>query len=46
MRPTGKAMAFTGVNVDKVVAGKIVEHGGAANLLGPLLAAGALAVQA
>ena len=33
MQPTGKALTFTGVNLDKVVAGKIVEHGGAANLL-------------
>lgn len=26
-----------GVNIDKVVNGKIVEHGGAANLLEPLM---------
>ena len=44
MKPTGKAVAFTGVNVDKVVDGRIVEHGGAANLLGPLLETGALQV--
>jgi len=44
MRPTGKPVAFTGVNVDRVVNGKIVEHGGAANLLEPLLQVGALKV--
>ncbi len=42
--PTGKTLEFTGVNVDRVVAGKIVEHGGAANMLGPLLEAGAIAI--
>ena len=30
------------VNVDKVVAGKIVEHGGAANMLEPFLEVGAI----
>lgn len=44
MRPTGKAVVFTGVNIDRVVNGKIVEHGGAANLLGPLLEIGAIKV--
>lgn len=39
---TGAAMRATAVNVDRVVDGRIVEHGGAANLLGPLLAAGAV----
>jgi predicted ester cyclase len=42
MKPTGKALVFTGVNIDRFVDGRIVEHGGAANLLGPLLSAGAL----
>lgn len=42
--PTDREVAFTGVNVDRVVDGKIVEHGGAANLLGPLLAIGAIRV--
>lgn len=42
MRPTGKPLVFTGVNVDRVVGGRIVEHGGAANMLGPFLEAGAL----
>lgn len=42
--PTGRKVAFTGVNVDRVVDGKIVEHGGAANMLGPLLEIGAIQV--
>ena len=42
MKPTGKPVAFTGVNVDRVVKGRIVEHGGAANMLGPLLEIGAV----
>ena len=37
MKPTGKTIIFTGVNVDRVRGGKIIEHGGAANLLNPLL---------
>lgn len=40
--PTGKVVTYTGVNIDKVVDGRIVEHGGAANLLGPLLGIGAI----
>ncbi len=40
--PTGKTLVYTGVNVDRVVDGLIVEHGGAANMLGPLLDAGAI----
>jgi predicted ester cyclase len=42
MKPTGKRVEISGVNVDRVVGGRIVEHGGAANLLGPLLAIGAI----
>ena len=42
MKPTGKPITFTGVNVDRIKNGKILEHGGAANLLEPLLKAGAL----
>jgi len=42
--PTGRQVVFTGVNVDRVVDGKIVEHGGAANMLGPLLEIGAIRV--
>jgi predicted ester cyclase len=44
IKPTGKQVVFTGVNVDRVVDGRIVEHGGAANMLGPLLEIGALKV--
>lgn len=43
MKPTGKPITFTGVNVDRIIDGKIVEHGGAANLLDPLLKAGVIA---
>jgi predicted ester cyclase len=42
MAPTHKPLVFTGVNVDRVVDGKMVEHGGAANMLEPFLTAGAL----
>jgi hypothetical protein len=35
---------MTAVNVDRVVDGLIVEHGGAANMLEPLLEAGAIRV--
>lgn len=42
MKPTGRSLVFTGVNVDRVRDGRIVEHGGAANMLEPLLEAGAL----
>jgi predicted ester cyclase len=42
MKPTGKPITYTGVNVDRVRDGKIIEHGGAANLLNPLLDAGVI----
>lgn len=42
MEPTGEQLEFTGVNLDRVVDGKIVEHGGAANMLQPFLEAGSL----
>jgi predicted ester cyclase len=44
IKPTGKTVTYTGVNIDRVVDGRIVEHGGAANLLGPLLEIGAVRV--
>ena len=40
--PTGEKITYTGVNVDRLKDGKIIEHGGAANLLGPLLEAGVI----
>jgi predicted ester cyclase len=42
IRPTQRMIETTAVNVDRVVAGRIVEHGGAANLLEPLLEIGAI----
>lgn len=42
MKPTGKAITFTGVNVDLIKDGKIIEHGGAANLLEPLMKSGVI----
>lgn len=42
MKPTGKPITFTGVNVDRIKEGKIIEHGGAANLFDPLLKAGVI----
>lgn len=44
MRPTGKRVEMTAVNIDRVVDGRIVEHGGAANLLWPLLEIGAVRI--
>jgi predicted ester cyclase len=44
MRPTGKSVEITGVNLDRVVDGRIVEHGGAANMLEALLAIGAVRI--
>jgi predicted ester cyclase len=42
IKPTGKAVEITVVNIDRVVDGRIVEHGGAADLLGPFLKIGAI----
>ncbi len=44
IKPTGKMVRYTGVNIDRVVNGRIVEHGGAANMLGPLLEIGAVRI--
>ena len=44
IKPTGKQLVLHGVNVDKVMHGRIVEHGGAADMLLPLLQAGAVHV--
>ena len=37
IKPTHEKITIYGVNIDRVVNGKIVEHGGAANLLEPLI---------
>lgn len=44
MRPTGKRLEMTAVNIDRVVDGRIVEHGGAANLLEPFLEIGVVRI--
>lgn len=44
IEPTGKVLTYTGVNINRIKDGKIVEHGGAANMLGPLLEVGAIKV--
>lgn len=31
MKPTGKKLTFTGVDIDRIANGKIIEHGGAMN---------------
>ena len=33
IKPTGKRLVFTGVDIDKVIDGLIVEHGGAVNTI-------------
>lgn len=40
IKPTGKRLVFTGVNIDKVIDGLIVEHGGAVNTFETLFEAG------
>ena len=44
IKPTHKPIEIHGINIDKVVDGKIVEHGGSANLLEPLLNIGGISV--
>ena len=44
IKPTGKEIMVTGVNMDKIVDGKIVEHGGAANMFEGLLDIGAIEI--
>ena len=38
--PTGKVIEITGVNIDRIINGKIIEHGGAANTFESFLEAG------
>jgi predicted ester cyclase len=42
MKPTGKPITFTGVNVNRIKDGKIIEHGGAVNMFDPLMKAGVI----
>jgi len=44
MKPTGRPVCYTGVNIEKVENGRISEHGGAANLLLQRLEIGAVTV--
>lgn len=44
IKPTGSRIEVTGVNIDKVIDNKIVEHGGAANLFDGLLEMGAIKI--
>ena len=40
IEPSGKRLRFTGINIDRVAEGKILEHAGAVNTLETLLEAG------
>lgn len=40
IKPTGKRLVFTGINIDKVNNGLIIEHSGAVNTFETLLEAG------
>ncbi len=44
IKPTGKLIVVTGVNIDRIMDGRIVEHGGAANLFEGLLNIGAIKI--
>ncbi|WP_297690908.1 ester cyclase [uncultured Eudoraea sp.] len=44
IKPTNKPVEIHGVNIDKVIDGKIIEHGGSANLLEPLLSIGGISI--
>ena len=44
IKPTGKELIVTGVNIDRVIDNRIVEHGGAANLFDGLLKIGAIKI--
>jgi len=45
IEPTNKKVKIYGVNLDKVISNKIVEHSGAANLLEPLLEIDAIEIK-
>jgi predicted ester cyclase len=42
IKPMGRQVVITGVNLDRVVNGRIVEHGGAANMFEAFLSIGAI----
>ena len=42
VKPTGKKISYTGVIVDKLVNGRIIEHGGAVNLFDALYEIGVI----
>jgi len=42
IKPTGKRIEVTGVNIDRIIDNKIVEHGGAANMFDGLFEIGAI----
>lgn len=44
IKPTHKPVEIHGINVNRVVDGKIIEHGGAANMLEPLLSIDAISL--
>jgi predicted ester cyclase len=44
IKPTEKKVEITGVNIDRVIGDRIVEHGGATNLLEAFLEIGAIKV--
>ena len=44
IKPTNKPVEIHGINIDKIENGKIIEHGGSANLLEPLLAIGGIKI--
>jgi len=44
IKPTGKRIEVTGVNIDKIINNKIVEPGGATNLFDGFLEIGAIKI--
>lgn len=44
IRPNANFLTFTGVNINRIRNGRIIEYGGAASMLMPLLEAGAIRI--
>ena len=44
IQPTGQAVTIRAVNIDRIVEDRIIEHGGAANILEPLSRIGAIQI--